>query len=172
VIYSNPGSKSWYPSVGPARWDGHFEGCGPYYAWCVEMGYPNIDIQQWADGEWAIIEFYNSSPLPSQTRWNFVLQDLRNIEISRGFVTRYVHQLDLHRKEAWDALDAKERKQTEEKAALDAHAEDTAERAKNIIMQTPTLVERIAKKGLKQMDLDKIAEHIPRNQFIGYKGPQ
>lgn len=171
MICTQPGSKSWYPNNGPRYWDGSFEGCGPWYTWCVDLGYRNIDIQQWHDGEWALIEFYNSPVIPALTRWNFILSDLRNIEISPGFLTKYVRQLDLTRKEAWDALDAKERAQTEEKEALDRHAEDTAERAKNIIMQTPTLVERIAKNGLKEMDLEKIAKHIPRHQLIDHRGP-
>lgn len=172
MIYSSPGSKSWYPTVGPARWDGHFEGCGPWYSWCCELGYPNVDVQQWPDGEWCLIEFYNAPIMPATTRWNYILHGMRNIEISTGFLTKYVQQLDLHKKAAWDALDEKEKAQDEEKAALDRHAEDTAEKAKNIIMQTPSLIERIAKNGLKEMDLDKIAKHIPNNQFIGYKGPQ
>lgn len=172
MIYSNPGSKSFYPSIGPARWDGHFEGCGPWYSWCVELGYSNIDIQQWPDGEWSIIEFYNAPLIPGLTRWNWVLHGMRNIEVSAGFLAKYIRQLDLQKKEAWDALDAKEKEQDEEKARLDAHAEDTAERAKNIIMQTPSLLERIAEKGIKEIDLDKIVDHIPRNQLIGYKGPR
>lgn len=172
MIYSEPGSKSWYPNNGPRYWDGHFEGCGRWYAWCVELGYPNIDIQQWKDHEWAIIEFYNSPTIPSQTRWNFVLHGMRNIEVSAGFVTKYIHQLDLHKKEVWDALDAKEKAQDEEKARIAAHAEDTAERAKNIIMQTPSLVERIAKHGIKEIDLDKVLDHIPRSQLIGHKPPE
>ncbi len=171
MIYSSPGSKNWYPSIGPRYWDGHFEGCGQWHSWCVELGYPNLDIQQWADGEWAIIELYNSPVLPSQTRWNFVLQGLRNIEISPGFVTKYAQQLDLHRQEVWDALDAKEKAQDEEKASLDRHAEDTAEKAKNIIMQTPTLVERIAKGGMSEINFKNIVKNIPRHQLIGHRGP-
>jgi hypothetical protein len=172
VIYSDPGLKSWYPSIGHQRWDGHFEGCGPWYSWMVELGYPNLDIQKWNDGEWAIIEFYQAPIIPAETRWNFVLQGLKNILITPGFVERYVHGLDLHRKEVWQALDAKEKDQDEEKARLDKHAEDTAERAKNVIMGNEALMERIVKKGLKEMDLDKIAKNIPRHQLIGHKPPE
>lgn len=172
MIYSNPGSKSWYPSIGPARWDGGFEGCGPWYSWCVELGYPNLDVQQWPDGEWAIIEFYNAPINPGLTRWNYMLQGMKNIEISGGFLERYTAQLDLRKQQAWDALDAKEKEQDEEKARLDRHAEDSAERAKNIIMQNPDLVERIAKNGLQEIGLQKIARHIPRHQLIGHKSPR
>lgn len=168
-----PGSQSWYPSVGPRNWDGHFEGCGPWYAWLCELGYPNLDVQQWVDGEWAIIEFYQAPVIPSITRWNFVLQGLRNIEIGRGFLSKYIQQLNLQRKEVWDAADLRDKRQDEEKLRLDTHAQDTAEKAKNIIMQTPTLVERIAETGnLAEMNLDKIVKHIPSSQLIGYKGAQ
>ncbi len=169
--FDSPGIRSWYPSKGSYNWDGGFDGCGPWYQWCCELGYPNIDIQQWPDGEWAIIEFYNAPIVPGSTRWNFVLHGLRNVEITPGFVTRYVHQLDLQRQEVWAKYEAKDKAQDEEKAALDRHAEDTAERAKNIIMQTPTLVDRIAEKGLKEMDLGKIVKHIPRHQLNGHRGP-
>jgi hypothetical protein len=172
IHFDNPGSKSWYPSSGPWNWDGSFEGCGPWYSWCCALGYPNLDIQQWKDGEWAIIEFYNAPNIPSMTRWNFMLHGMRNVEISPGFLQHHTRKLDLRREEIWAEYDARDKKQDEEKAALDRHAEDTAERAKNIIMQTPTLVERIAKNGLGEMDLDKIYKHIPRHQLIGYKGPK
>lgn len=172
MITTSPGIYAWYPSKGHPTWDGSFDGCGPWYTWCCELGYPNIDVQQWPDGEWAIIEFYNAPIVPGNTRWNYVLQGLRNIEITPGFLTKYVHSLDLQRKESWAALDAKEKAQDEEKARLNAHAEDTAERAKNIIMQTPTLVERIAEKGLKEMDLDKIIKHIPNQQLNGHRPPE
>lgn len=169
--FSNPGIKSWYPSKGSWTWDGGFDGCGPWYAWCVELGYPNLDVQQWPDGEWALIEFYNAPIIPGNTRWNFVLQDLRNIEITPGFLAAYTRKLDLQRQQAWADLEAKEKAQDEEKAKLDAHAEDTAERAKNVILNTPSLVERIAENGLKEMDLEKIIKHIPRHQLLGHKGP-
>lgn len=172
MILTEPGIYDWYPSKGSARWDGGFDGCGPWYTWCCELGYPNIDVQQWGDGEFAIIEFYHTPLIPAETRWNYVLQGMKNILITPSFIERYVRSLDLHRKEVWDSLNAKEKAQDEEKEKLDAHAQDTAERAKNIIIQTPTLVERIAKKGLKQMDLDKIRENIPTQQLIGHKTPE
>lgn len=170
-IVSRPGFKSWYPSIGNERWEGQFEGCSPYYVWFCELSYPNLDIREWDDGEWAIIEYYNSPVVPSLTRWNYVLQGLKNILITPGFITKYVHQLDLHRKEVWDALDAKEKAQDEEKARVEAHAQDTAEKAKNAIMQNPGLVERIAKNGLQEMNLENIAKHIPRHQLISHKSP-
>ncbi len=172
MIYSNPGIKAWYPSFGPARWDGHFDGCGPWYSWCCELGYPNIDVQQWDDGEFAIIEFYQAPIIPSMTRWNYVLQGMRNILITPGFLSRYVKSLDLQRREIWDKYEAKDKAQDAEKTRIDQHAQDTAERAKNVIMQNPDLVERIAEKGLQEINMDKIVKHIPRHQLIGHKPPE
>ncbi len=164
MIRTNPGLYPWYPSIGTERWEGQFEGCSPFYTWFCDLGYWNLDIRQWDDSEWAIVEYYHTPLVPSMTRWNYVLQGMRNILITPGFVTKYVNALDLRKKEVWDALDAKDRAQDEEKAKLDQHAQDTAERAKNLIMQTPTLVERIAKNGLQEMNLDKIIKHIPSQQ--------
>lgn len=176
MIRSEPGIYSWYPS----------SLCGPYYVWFCELGYPNLDIVEHnttyqlddgtflsaPDGSWSIIEYYNAPVIPSLTRWNFVLSDIRHVAPSPGFIKKYVQQLDLRRKEVWDALDAKEKAQDEEKARVEGHAQDTAERAKNVIMGNPALVERIAKNGLQEINLNKIASNIPRHQFVGHKAPE
>lgn len=156
-----PGSYSWYPS----------SLCGPYYAWFVAMNYPNLDILEHQDGAWSVIEYYNSPVVPSLTRWNYVLSDIRNTIPTYGFVQKYIQQLDLRRREVWDACEARDRAQDDEKARLNQHAQDTAERAKNVIMQTPSLVERIGKNGLQEMNLDKIVKHIPDHQLNGHRGP-
>lgn len=171
-IKTEPGVYDWYPSKGMSTWDGQFEGCSPYYTWFVELGYWNLDIRKWTDGEWAIVEYYRTPVVPSLTPWNYVLKDMRNVAISKSFVEHWVNQLDLRKKAVWDEMDAKEKAQDEEKAMIDEHAQDTAERAKNIIMQTPTLIERISKNGLQEMNLDKIVKHIPSNQLIDYRGPR
>lgn len=160
MIVSQPGIYGWYPS----------SMCSKYYIWFVELGYENLDILEHQDGSWSIIEYYHTPLIPAEARWNYVLMDIRNTIPTPGFVTKYVHQLDLRRKEAWDIAEAKTRAMEEEKVRLNEHAEDTAERAKNIIMQTPALLERIAEKGLREMDLDKIIKHIPRHQLNGHKG--
>ncbi len=166
-IVSNPGFRSWYPSIGTERWQGPFQGCSPYFVWFVEMGYPNLDIREWDDGEWALVEYYSSPNIPALTRWNYVLTGLRNIIPSPGFVTKYVLQLDLQRKAVWDLAEAKTRAMDEEKERLETHAQDTATRATAAIMQNPGLVERIAKEGVKAIDFAEIRKHIPREQLIG-----
>lgn len=161
MIRTDPGIYSWYPSVMCSKW----------YTWFVDLGYENLDIVEHQDGAWSIIEYYHTPLMPSTARWNHVLMDIRNTLITPGFVTKYVRQLDLRRKEVWAAAEAKTEAMVQEKISLDNHAQDTAEKAKNIIMQTPTLVERIAKNGLQEMNLDKIIKHIPSHQFNGHKPP-
>lgn len=172
MIVSSPGLKSYYPSYGDQESDGSFNGCSPYYCWFVEMGYDRLDIIRWPDGEWAIIELYRSPVVPSMTPWNYVLQGLKNILITPSFIEKYVHQLDLHRKEVWDIAEAKSRKVEEEHAAVERHAEDTAERATKAIMSNPALVERVAREGIKAIDFAEIRKHIPRHQMVHHRPPK
>lgn len=169
MIVSNPGFRSWYPSIGGERWDGQFEGCSPFYSWFCDLGYKNLDIRQWSCGEWAIVEYYGSPVVPSLTRWNYVLTGLKNIIPTPGFVTKYVKQLDLHRKEVWEAAEAKSRKEDERHAALERHAEDTANAAFKVIRNNPDLMERVAENGLAEIDPSKLVKNIPRHQLIGLK---
>ena len=172
MILSEPGLRSWYPSHGDQESDGAFNGCSPWYCWFVELGYPNLDIIRWPDGEFAIIELLRSPVVPSLTPFQHVLKHIKNVLLTPSFVERYVLMLDLRRKEAWDIYEAKSQLAEREHDAMNRHAEDTAERAKNIIMQTPTLVERVAKEGVKAIDLSEIHKHIPRHQLIGHKTPE
>jgi len=155
-----------------------------YYTWFVDLGYPNLDIvrhrenywiesdRSWltADGSWSIIEYYNAPIIPSLTRWNFVLANVNDHEISASFVEKMVKMLDLRRKEYWDLCEAKTKAMEDEREALERHAQDIASRATDLIMRTPTVVERIAKNGLQEMDPVNILKHIPRHQKNGLKG--
>ncbi len=153
MIYSEPGDYSWYPSTMVSPW----------YVWFVELGYPNLDILKYEDGEWAIIEYYNSPSMPCMTKWNHVLYGLKNIEITKGFVTKYVRQLDLQRKQVWDDAEAKTTAAGKEREMLEQHAQDTAERAKNIIMGNDDLLQRVAKNGMGEIDPKAIFRHIPNH---------
>jgi hypothetical protein len=150
-----PGYYSWYPSAM----------CSPWYCWFVELGYPLLDIRRWEDGEWAILQYHTMPYLPSTTKWHWVLQDLKNIDITPGFVRHWVEMLDITRKAVWDREDEKTKEVTREHAALERHCEDMVNRAHDIIMRSPELLERIAKYGMEQLDLAKIAMNIPRYKF-------
>lgn len=174
MIVSSPGIKRWYPSYMCSRW----------YCWFVELGYENLDIVQHRDtfqmpdgsyltaenGTWSIIQYYNTPIIPAETRWNFVIANINDHEINPSFVERMVHMVDIKRKEYWDLCEEKTRKMEAEKDYLERHAQDVASRATDLIMRTPTVVERIAKNGLKEMDPVSILKHIPRHQKNGLKG--
>lgn len=174
MIVSSPGIKSWYPSYM----------CSEYYVWFKELGYENLDIvkhrSSWRlgngswitaeDGTWSIIQFYNAPVIPAETRWNFVVAHINDHEISPSFVERMVHMVDIKRKEYWDLTEAKTKAMEAERDALERHAQDIASRATDLIMRTPTVVERIAKNGLKEIDPSNILKHIPRHQKNGLKG--
>lgn len=160
MILSEPGLKSYYPSYMVSPW----------YCWFLDLGYENLDIEKYGDGSWSIIEYYNSPVIPSMTRYNLVLGPMENVDLSKGFIEHWVKKLDLRRKEYWDECERKTKEMEDEKARLDKHAEDTAERAKNAIMSNESLVNRIAKNGMKEIDLPTIRRNIPKHQLIGFKG--
>jgi hypothetical protein len=152
MIESSPGYRSWYPSTM----------CSPWYVWFVELGYPLLDIRQYDDGEWAIIQYHSKPYIPSMTRWSFVLTDLRNVEISKAFVEKYVGLLDITRRAFWDAEDAKTAEVEREHKALQRHQKDVTERAYKAVVKNPDLMNRIAKFGMAELDLRKIFANIPR----------
>lgn len=146
-----------YPSSVVSKW----------YRWFVELGYPQLDIEKYEDGSWSIIEYYNAPIIPSLTRYNLVLGPMEHVDISFGFVSNWIKKLDLRRKEYWDECERKTKEMEQEKERLESHAQDTAERAKNIIMGNPDLVERVAKNGMHEINLENIRKHIPRHKLSG-----
>lgn len=174
MIRSTPGIYSWYPSSMVSK----------YYTWFRDLGFPNLDIvlhrSTFAmpdgtyltaeDGTWSIIQYYNAPIIPSLTRWNFVIANINDHEISPSFVEKMVNMVDMQRKEYWDICEAKTAAMELEKEGLERHAQDIAERAKNLIMRSPDTLERIAKGGIKEADPVNILKHIPRQQKNGLKG--
>ena len=131
-----------------------------YHDWFVELGYPQLDIVKYDDGEWAIIETQNAPIVPSQTKFKVILRGMKNVDITRGFVEKYIKQIDPLRKAFW------ERERRASQAAEDAvearekHVEDFAEKASQAVLGNDALMERISRNGLSEMNLDKIAKHI------------
>lgn len=142
-----------------------------HYPIFCELGYPQLDVVEFKDGEWAIIEMINSPVVPSLTKWHYVLKGLRNIEVNPSFLRKYVHKIDLTMKEFWANEDAKEANLDYEHAAKEKHAEEYATRAAKAISKNEALLERIAKNGLAEMNLGKIANNIEpwTMRGMGYK---
>lgn len=152
-----PGYYSWaYPSSMVSK----------YYCWFVRMGYPQLDIVEFEDGSWEICQYLNGPYIPCQTEVQTVLGPIENTIPTFGFCQNYVKQLDMHRKEFWDREEAATRAVEEEWEAKERHAEDHVERATQAITRNPGLMNRIAKKGLQEMDLTRIARHVPQHEYI------
>jgi hypothetical protein len=156
MIHSEPGIRS-------AGYISYFQ--SPWHVWFREMGYPQLDINRFKDGEWEIIEYHSSPVVPALTKYHTVLSGLRNIEITKSFVEKYVAQLDVTKRAFWEREEAKSRKADEDAQAKDRHADEFATRASHAIVQNPDLMERIATKGIGEMDITKIASHIPRSRI-------
>lgn len=129
------------------------------------MGYPELDVLKYEDGEWWIIQFYNSPVIPSLTKWQTVLGPMRNVDLSYGFCHRWALALDAHRKEYLAKEFAKSQEADDEWEATERHAEDSAQRAATAIIRNPGLMERISRNGLKEMDLRSIAKYVPKSEL-------
>jgi len=136
-----------------------------YHPWFVEMGHPLLDVNQYQDGEWAIIQWFTRPVIPSITQCQNVLSGMKNVEISKGFCAKYLKELDITRKQFWDREDAVSKKASDEHEARDAHAEDLASAATKAILGNEDLCERIAKNGIEEIHPLKIAKHIPYNAW-------
>lgn len=137
-----------------------------WHPWFVEMGYPLLDINRYADGEWSIIQWFTRPVVPAITEWQNVLSGMRNVDITRGFVEKYIKEADMQRKAFWDREDAKSRRADEEHEAKEKHAEEMAEAATQAVMGNDDLLRRIAKTGsLEEIHPLKIAKHIPYYQW-------
>jgi hypothetical protein len=141
--------------------------CSKYWTWFAEEGYPELDIIEYPDGEWAIIQYYSQPIIPSLTRWNFVLTGLRNIIPTKSMVIKFAKNLDLTRKEKHAAEEEKTKAVELEAEARERHAVDLGERCSEAVLKNPELMERIARNGLKEMDLLKIRSNIPNYRFGG-----
>jgi hypothetical protein len=136
-----------------------------WYPMFCDMGYPQLDIVRYEDGEWAIIEYDNAPLLPSLTKFRHVLSKLRNVEITEGFVRNYVKQIDPRHRQFWDRENSATERMESEKLAQENHAHDLAEAAMKGLAKNEALKERIARNGIQEMSLERIARNIPTSQL-------
>jgi hypothetical protein len=136
-----------------------------YHGWFVELGYPDLDIIEYDDGEWRIIQTYNSPVIPHLCEWNFVLSGLKNIIPTFGLVEKFVHQHDPRRREYWELQEAKSQAIEDNHAAVAMKKAENLEKAIPLVRNNPGLVERIAKNGPQEMTLRNISRHIPNSAF-------
>lgn len=143
--------------------------CSKWYPWLVELGYPQLDVVKYDDGEWAVIEYYRTPVIPSLTPWKVVLSGMRHLEISKGFLKKYIDEIDLQKKAIWEREERRTQKMLAEKEAQEQAAHDRVDTAFKAIRYNPDLMERIAKNGLSEMNLDKIARHVPSTELAAQR---
>jgi hypothetical protein len=83
-----------------------------------------------------------------------------------------VNMVDIRKKEAWDIAEARTKAMEKEKEMLENHAQETAEKAKNLIMRCPEVLERVAKNGIAEANPMTILKHMSRHKKNGLKGVQ
>lgn len=132
----------------------------PYHPWFIELGYPDLDIKEFRSGEWAIIQYLSSPVIPSLTKWKYVLSGMRNILITRGFIERYVEQLDTSKKAIWEREEQATRDAEEAHRKREEHANETADEMTKAFMKNDALMERFARQGASALRPESIMQHI------------
>ncbi len=140
-----------------------------YYCWFKDLGYQELDILKYEDGSWDIIQYYSKPYMPCVTKWQVVLGNMKNMLPVPGFVEKYVKQLDMEKREFWDREDGVSKRAVDDVLKLDRHREEIVERAHTAVVRNPGLMERIAKNGLKEMELGHLAQHVPKSEVYKEK---
>lgn len=136
-----------------------------YYAWFCEMGYPELDIRQFEDGEWAILQYLEPPLFPSRYKWEWAFTGFRNMEITYDILSKYVRSIDITKKAFWDREDAKSKEVDLEFERDIRHQEDMVTRACTAIRNNPALIERMMKNGLSELDIRNIRRHVPNHRL-------
>jgi hypothetical protein len=136
---------------------------GPHYRMMCELGYPQLDIKQWDDGEWAILEMLNAPLMPSYTKFHYILKKIRHVEITESNVKRLVRQIDPNYPEFWLREAQKTAAVDNEHAAKEKHSEDLVTRMCAAVTKNPDMMDRIARFGVSELNPDKIALRVAQN---------
>mgnify|MGYP001582757391 CR=1 FL=1 len=141
----------------------------PYHKWFVELGYPLLDINEYRDGSWEIIQWMKYPVIPAEAPFQAVLTGknggIQNTEINKGFIRQYLKKLDMYQKDFWDDQDQHEKEIDVEHESRLRHEDEIATRATEAITRNPDLMERIARNGLVEMRPERIFRHIPSHHF-------
>jgi hypothetical protein len=125
-----------------------------------DLGYPQLDIAEWDDGEWAILQMWNAPLIPSMTKFNYVLTGLKNVEKSPSFVRQYVEIIDITRRAFWELQDEKSEAAEKEMEKKEQYMEDSTNRKLEIIKRTPVLMDRIQKFGMNAIGFESMWKHL------------
>lgn len=132
----------------------------PWWRVCRDLGYPELDVRQYADGEWSIIQYLQTPLIPSLTRWQPVLIGIRNVEISATFIKKKADELNLERGHVWDGVRREEARALAEVQADETRAQERAQMKLDIVKRAPDLYARVMRNGVKELELDRLIQHI------------
>lgn len=135
-----------------------------WYPMFCEMGFPQLDIRQFEDGEWAIREFYRSPVVPSLTPWKYVLTGLRNVDISESFIRKYLWQIDPRTRAFWEREESERRKAEDERTSIENVKVDRIMRLGKQLAKNEDLMERARRIGPAALDLENIGRQIHKDQ--------
>lgn len=137
--------------------------CSRYHKTFCSLGYPQLDVVEYDDGSWAIIQYLNTPLIPSMTRWQHVLQDIRHQEKTESFFKHWAERLDPTLKQYRELEWEKSKKVIKEREDQDRFKQDLVDRGTKAVTKNEGLMERIAKNGVQEMSLKRILKHIPRS---------
>ncbi len=127
----------------------------------VAMGYPELDLVEYPDGEKAIIQYFNRPIIPSLTRWGYVLTKIRNQDVNYYWLKEKADDLNLEKKRVWHEQEAMEKEALRRQLEEDRRSEDFATRMLDTVNRNDAWKQRIAKKGLSELNPLKILNNIP-----------
>lgn len=131
-----------------------------YYPILCEMGYPQLDVIRYNDGEWSVIEYLNAPLVPSLTKYRHIALNIRHLEINESNLKKIILECDTTKKRIWEREEQNTKKIFDEHKTYEENREYIIEEAVNVIKRNPDLMERVAKKGLSEIDLPNIAKNI------------
>jgi len=129
------------------------------------LGYHELDLQEWEDGEWAIIRYYRTPVVPALTPWSYVLTKLRNVEKTESTFRRLTDQMDLEKRQVWKEQEESEARMLRELKSEEDHQNDKVARMLKVVKRNDRLMNDIARRGGKALNLREISRHIPRARF-------
>lgn len=133
---------------------------GPYYEICCDLGYPQCDIVKYPDGEWAVIAYENAPLCPSLTGFRVISSGIRHKEITHGLVGKLILESDPMKQRLWEREEANSRRIADEHEAAQKHREDVMGEAAKVMLRTDTLMQRVAKNGIGELDMGTMMDRI------------
>lgn len=142
-----------------------------YYPWFVELGYPQLDIVEYEDGEWSIIEMMNYPVIPSLCQWKHIFSGFRNRPPTKSFVKRLIDMIDLQKREAWDRYEQATREAEEKHERTEKARETLASGIAQAVSKNEDLTARVLQNGFDEIQLKTLIKRIPQHKIRDLIGP-